>query len=326
MRFFLFFVVALVLALPRLAHAHEAHIAQIEIEALSPTDARVTVLVPPRATLLVAPPEGCSFDTPPAPTAVLRCPGGLLARDLAVSGLGPEIDLAFVRLLGFPGVDTDSSVITAAAPRVALPGTAARSGVAMRYLRLGFEHVLSGLDHVLFLAALFWQAWAAGNGALKKTTGELARTATAFTLAHSLTLALTVLGKLHVPPAVAEASIACSLVLVALDLDGKRLPGPAARVTLAAAFGLVHGLGFAGALADTRLPSEAQWTALLAFNGGVEVGQLSAFVVLGLVTLALRSLRPGDPRITARLSAATAWVVGSLGSAMFLLRAIAVFR
>lgn len=327
MRFFLFFVVVFVLACPRAAQAHEARTAQIEVEALSPTDARVTVIVAAHITMHVIAPEGCSFDAPPAPTAVLHCPGGLIARDLAVDGFGTELDLAFVRLRGFPGVESDSSVITARAPRVALPGNAPRTGVAWRYLRLGFEHVLSGLDHMLFIVALFWQAWAAGKGALKKTAAELARTATAFTLAHSVTLALTVLGKLHVSPPVAEACIAFSLVLVALDLDSRRLPGPVARVALAAAFGLVHGMGFAGALAETRLPSEGQWTALLAFNGGVEVGQLSAFVVLGLVVLALRSLRPGDDaRISARLAGATAWVVGSIGSAMFLLRAIAVFR
>lgn len=314
MKLLLVLVALLLVALPRAASAHEARVGQMEVEAISPTDARVVLIVPPPTKLQIAAPDGCTFEAP-----LLHCERGLVARELAVQGFDKNLDLVFVRFTGFP--NADSAVITAQAPRVSLPGTSSPSGVAWRYLRFGFEHVLSGLDHVLFLIALFWQAWST-----KHRIAELARTATAFTVAHSLTLGLTVLGKLHVPPSVAEACIAFSLVLVALDLGRDRQPSALARVAIAAAFGLVHGLGFAGALAETRLPSEAQWTALFAFNGGVEVGQLTAFAALALLVLALRSLRPDDARIPARLAGGAAWIVGSLGSAMFLLRVMAVLR
>ncbi len=316
-------VVVLALLAGRVAHAHELRTAQIEIESTSSTSARISA----RGVSLV-PPSGCTFETTAGASGVLRCPDGIAGRALAIRGLGERADLASVRLTGFAeaGKDDDASVVTARSPWVTLPGSAARSNVAFVWLRFGAEHVLSGIDHVLFMIALFWQAWASAKGQLRTTAWELARTATAFTVAHSLTLVGTVLGVLHVHAAVAEALIAWSLVLVALDLPRTSgvdsTKGPTSRAALAAAFGLVHGLGFASGLADTRLPEGARMTALLAFNAGVEVGQAFVFAAC----IASVAVIAKAPRIPLRIASASAYVVGIAGSAMFVNRVVLLFR
>ena len=141
------------------------------------------------------------------------------------------------------------------------------------FLALGVEHILGGWDHLLFLAALL-----TGVRGAWRVLGIV----TAFTVAHSVTLALAVLKLVEIPSAVIEPAIAASIVWVALE--NLLAPGTTGRRwTVALAFGLVHGFGFAGALADIRLSGWALAGALLAFNGGVELGQ--AVVVLLLAPL-----------------------------------------
>jgi len=295
---------------------------QITVEALSANEARVTVRAPSQG-LLVEAPSGCRFDPAPAPAGVLRCADGLAGQVLDVKGTAA----AFVSMTGFDSIDA-SSVITARARQVTLPGAPAPRSVVPHYLALGVEHVLSGLDHVLFLLALFGQAWMVARGSIAVAARELARTATAFTIAHSITLAATALGAFHLPAAVAEACIAWSLVLVALDLGDARRPPPPARtrVALAAAFGLVHGLGFAGALAGTRLPAGARAIALVAFNLGVEAGQVLLFGSCVALLFVLRGALGERARLAARLATLSSYVVGITGSAMFVSRALALFR
>ena len=157
-------------------------------------------------------------------------------------------------------------------------GAPART-VATRYLALGVDHILRGTDHVLFVLGLLL---------LVGATRALVATISAFTVAHSLTLAAAILGVVRVPSAPVEALIALSIVLLAREL----LRGPDEPATLtqrfpwvvAFAFGLLHGLGFAGALAETGVPADRIPLALVAFNVGVEAGQLvivATFVVLG---------------------------------------------
>lgn len=305
------------------AGAHELPVAQITIEALSANEARVTVRAPAE-TLLVEAPFGCHFDPPPTPSGVLRCDDRLAGKVLVAQGTGT----AFVTVTGVGGPNVESSLITASARQVTLPGAPAPRSVVPRYVALGVEHVLSGLDHVLFLVALFGQAWMVARGSIRSAARELARTATAFTVAHSLTLAATALGALQLPAAVAEACIAWSLVLVALDLgDGRRPPPPArSRVALAVAFGLVHGLGFAGALAGTQLPAGARAIALLAFNLGVEAGQILLFGACLATVFVVRAALGERARLVARLPTLSSYVVGITGGVMFVSRALAIFR
>ena len=148
--------------------------------------------------------------------------------------------------------------------------------VAGRYLELGFRHIVpDGLDHVLFVLGLFLL-----SARLKPLLWQV----TAFTLAHTVTLALSTFGVVSLPPSIVEPAIALSIAWVAVEnvLTGELKPW---RPALVFAFGLLHGLGFAGVLAELGLPAGERATALLAFNAGVELGQLAviaaAFLAVG---------------------------------------------
>jgi hypothetical protein len=158
----------------------------------------------------------------------------------------------------------------------ALTPSAGRSRTAWRYLALGFTHIVpNGLDHMLFVIGIFLlsRRWRAVLGQVS-----------AFTVAHSITLALGIYGLIAVPPAVVEPLIAVSIVYIAVENLLLAAPGPR-RIALVFAFGLLHGMGFAGALQELGLPRAEFVTALVAFNAGVEAGQLSviaaAFLLIG---------------------------------------------
>jgi hydrogenase/urease accessory protein HupE len=159
--------------------------------------------------------------------------------------------------------------------------------VAGTYFALGVEHILTGVDHLLFVLGLML---------IVKSGARLLKTVTAFTVAHSITLALATLGIVHVPQAPVEAVIALSIVFVAnetaqrqrRDTGDATSPGFTARRPwlVAFVFGLLHGFGFAGALAEVGLPQVDIPLALLTFNVGVEAGQLS-FIAAVLVVMAI---------------------------------------
>jgi hypothetical protein len=166
--------------------------------------------------------------------------------------------------------------LTATEPAVATAG---------RFLRLGFAHILpAGLDHVLFVLGL---------ALLSPRLGPLLAQVTAFTLAHTVTLALAVYGVVSLPSRVVEPLIAASIVYVAVE-NLFRQRASWTRLALVFAFGLLHGLGFAGALSDLGWPQGRRLLALLSFNAGVELGQL-AVIVLALLFLAAVT-RAGAPR------------------------------
>jgi hydrogenase/urease accessory protein HupE len=153
--------------------------------------------------------------------------------------------------------------------------------VAAAYFWLGVNHILLGVDHLLFVLALI---------ILVRGWRRICFTITAFTIAHSITLAAATLGFVHVPGPPVEAAIALSIALVAAEIiNSARGRGSlTARLPwiVAFAFGLLHGFGFAGALSEVGLPNHAIPIALLFFNIGVEVGQL-LFVAGVLVLFAL---------------------------------------
>jgi hypothetical protein len=153
---------------------------------------------------------------------------------------------------------------------------------AWEYLRLGFEHILpEGPDHVLFVLGLFL---------LSPRLKPLLWQVTAFTVAHSITLILSSYEQISLPAAVVEPLIALSISLVALEnIFTSRLH--AWRVVVVFGFGLLHGLGFAGVLAETQLPPDAFLTALVSFNVGVELGQL-AVIALAMAAIGWFRDRP----------------------------------
>ena len=172
-------------------------------------------------------------------------------------------------------------------PSVTVYGIPASAGlrflqpIAVDYTRFGVEHILTGFDHLMFVLAI---------ALLVRSRTALVLAITAFTLAHSLTLAATVLGWLWLPSAAVETTIALSIVLACAEcLRPTDSLAHRAPWLVTFAFGLLHGMGFASALLETGLPSEHVPSALLFFNVGVELGQLFAIAVfLGMGWLVTR--------------------------------------
>ena len=221
--------------------------------------------------------------------ATLACPGGLDGAPIAVEGLSATVIDVLVRVARADGA-AQTVRLTPSRPACTVDASPGRLDVARTYVALGVEHILGGVDHLLFVFALFL---------LVGATRRLVGTISAFTLAHSLTLALATLGVVHVPAKPVEAVIALSIVFVAAEIVHERAGRPgvtAARPWLVAfVFGLLHGLGFAGALAEVGVPSHAIPLALLAFNVGVELGQLAFVAALVAATALFARLRIPRP-------------------------------
>jgi HupE / UreJ protein len=199
-------------------------------------------------------------------------------------------------------------------PRFAVPERPSAAGLLVGYARLGAGHLAEGVDHLMFLAGLFL---------LVRGARRLVATLTAFTLGHGATLALVGLGAPAPPALLVEVGIAASLVVLALEL-ARGAPGSfAARPALASgAFGLLHGLGFAGALRQVGLPEDALPLALLGFHVGVELAQLAFVALLGAGALALRAALRSVPPLRVRVLAGHA--LGGLGACLVLDRLAAL--
>ena len=195
-----------------------------------------------------------------------------------------------------------------------VPDAESRFGVAREYTLLGVEHIWAGIDHLLFVACLLFVAG---------SPRRLLITITGFTIAHSITLALSTLDLVRIPTPPVEAAIALSVVFLAWEIAKKDDASLAYRfpVTVSASFGLLHGFGFAAVLRDIGMPQTELPTALLFFNIGVEIGQilfvlalLAAFFVLRpALTRLLRT--PGDA-VThwELLTVPASYVIGSVAS------------
>jgi hypothetical protein len=199
---------------------------------------------------------------------VVRCPGGLVNAPVSIGGLSATMTDALARVERLDGT-TQVARLTPANPEFTVTAAENWRQVASTYLGLGIEHILLGVDHLLFVLALLMivPGWRA-----------LVGTVTSFTLAHSITLAAATLGWVSFPQAPVEAVIALSILFVAAEIVHWRQgrPGITRRAPwlVAFVFGLLHGFGFAGALTEIGLPEHAIPLALLFFNLGVEAGQL----------------------------------------------------
>ncbi|MCA0871325.1 HupE/UreJ family protein [Seohaeicola saemankumensis] len=245
-------------------------------------------------------PEGCDPAVAPAEpqfdgaawvTAwVAQCAGGpsggLSGGRIVIEGLEATQTEVLVRMTDAEG-GTTTARLTPDAPYYEVPEDLSGGQVFAAYLVLGFDHILEGLDHLLFVFALL---------VLIRSPGRLVGAITAFTVAHSITLALASLGLLQVPGPPVEAAIALSIVLLAVEILRQREGGDqlAQRYpwVISFSFGLLHGLGFAGALAEIGLPEGDIPMALLAFNLGVEAGQLVFVAAVLAVFWALRLVWP----------------------------------
>jgi hydrogenase/urease accessory protein HupE len=254
----------------------------------------------------------------PAPCQVdgltLRCGEQGLMGTLGMKGVGDRFSAVLVKVHWFDG-QTRVYTLTAGQPTVHLVGSADdRRGVgdvASAYMLLGVEHILTGFDHLLFVAGLLF---------LVGFQRRLIWTITAFTVAHSLTLASAALGWLTLRPPPVEACIALSIMLVASEaLSPRETLARRWPAILAFVFGLVHGLGFAGALKEIGLPESHLSVALLTFNLGVEAGQLMAVGAAWALVTALQRA-PG----AARLKAPSLYAIGGLAAYWTCLRVSAL--
>jgi hypothetical protein len=262
--------------------------------------------------------------------AVLRhysmdCKGGLAGRQLRLNGLNPTTPDAFVEIRFANGNRSHHSLGRHSEPIQLTPATASSSAALGAYFSIGVEHILLGIDHLLFVLGLLLL--------LQQTTAGwkvLVGTITAFTVAHSITLGLAVLAGITLPTAAVEIVIALSILLLASEIyrhPQRQQQGLPATLTanrpwlVAFGFGLLHGFGFAGALSDIGVPEQAAVWALLLFNLGVEIGQL-VFVALVLLLLFSVSKLPNHRRLLRWNQHSMTYCIGGLAMFWILERSV----
>jgi len=278
------------------ALAHESRPAYLAINETAPGQFsvlwRTPVLAGRRLPIVLKIPEDVRNIKPPlvqelADSVVERRwidagPNGLPGRRIEFIGLPLTITDVLVRIEMLDG-RTWTTIARPSQPWVEISASQSGWKVAGAYLRLGVEHILGGVDHLLFVLALLL---------LVRGWRRVVATVTAFTAAHSLTLAAATLGFVHVPQKPVEAAIALSIAFVAGEIvhSGQGHTGLTARWpwVIAFSFGLLHGFGFAGALSEVGLPQNSIPLALLFFNLGVEMGQLLFIAFVVAVTAASR--------------------------------------
>lgn len=317
--------VLLAIAFGKTAEAHELRPSFLEMTETAPgvfdTRLRVSTLGPSRVRLGLVFPERCRDTAPPEIVAAdgaevtrrqIACGGPIGGERIGIDGLGGTMNDVIVRVEALGG-EVQTTRVLPEVPSFAIAASQSRLEVGWTYAVLGTQHILLGLDHLLFVLALLL---------LIRSPRVLLATITAFTLAHSITLALSAVGLARAPQTLVEALVALSIVFVAVEIvDAERGRMRAPRLApwkVAFAFGLLHGLGFGGALAEIGLPPGDIPLALLAFNLGVEVGQLLV-VALALATAASLHLL-----LAMRLPAARQWLgygIGTLSATWFAQRA-----
>ncbi len=335
------------------AQAHQFTPGYLEINALPDGKAEIVWKVPlikgRRMNITPALPESCQTLTPLATYALSNAvlerwtvdcgAGGLAGQTITIEGLETTSTDVLVRLQ-FADGRTTTTRLSPDETSFVVPETLSRLAVAQTYLQLGIEHILSGFDHLLFVLTLLIIRLGVGPGTAvagakgdsdgskalqKRRIWRLLLTLTAFTIAHSITLALSVLGHVDVPSAPIEAIIALSIVFVGAEIIYSRQGRPSLIERqpwlVAFIFGLLHGLGFAGALSEIGLPESAIPMALFSFNVGVELGQVAFDAAALLLLWGVSQLRIPWPRWAWRVPA---YAIGSV-AAFWCVQRVAAF-
>jgi hydrogenase/urease accessory protein HupE len=293
---------ALLMAAAQVAYAHEVRPGYLELRQTSAESYAVLWKVPAvgEMRLSIHPrfPDNCQSAEVSSYRAAdsyterfsLSCPGGLNGQTIKIDGIAATMTDVLVRIERTDG-STQVARLTQSVPALLVQASANKWQVVRVYSVLGVEHILTGVDHLLFVLALI---------IITRGGWKLVQTVTAFTVSHSITLTAATLGYVHVPQKPVEAVIALSIVFVA----GEILHGRQGRVGIAArwpwlvalTFGLLHGLGFAGGLSDAGLPQAHIPLALLFFSLGVETGHFFFIgAVLALLALLLKQ-KPASPQ------------------------------
>ena len=295
------------------AHAHEMSMAEMELREATPGEFlwqwTASGSRPVSSELTPVWPAACTAEA-----NMVRCGDAGLRGTLKVQGVGERYSAAMIKVFWLDG-QSRVFTLTAAQPEVQLYGSAddqrGMGEIARAYTVLGVEHILGGFDHLLFVLALLF---------LVSFNQRLLWTITAFTLAHSLTLALSSLGWLTLRSPPVEATIALSIMLVAGEaLHKQQTLSRRWPALVAFGFGLVHGLGFAGALQDIGLPQNHLFVALLTFNVGVELGQL---LVVALAYALHRALASQPKFVLARTPAL--YAIGSMAAYWSITRIVSI--
>jgi len=245
--------------------------------------------------------------------------GGLAGGTIEIEGLRGTSTDVLVRMERLDGA-SQLTRLTPSAPSFVVAASPGWAEVLRSYAALGVEHILGGIDHLLFVLALL---------IVTRGSWRLVKTVSAFTLAHSLTLGLATLGVVHVPAAPVEAVIALSIVFIAAEIVRSREGRPGltenAPWVVAFTFGLLHGFGFAGALAQVGLPQGDIPLALFSFNAGVELGQLLFIaLVFGVAALARQIARRVALRPPSWAWRVVPYAIGSV-SMFWLIQRVATF-
>ena len=278
-------------------------------------------------------PEGCVADRQPAwqltgaeylGQQAFRCDAGLSGRIVGIEFPTINPSLSTLYKISLANGEDHLRILKPSETEWTVPDEENRFAVATEYTLLGVEHIWIGIDHLLFVACLLFIA---------RTPRRLLITITGFTVAHSITLALSALDLVRIPTPPVEAMIALSVVFMAWEIAKDNRDSLTHRfpVAVAASFGLLHGFGFAAVLRDIGLPQTELPTALLFFNVGVEIGQVlfvlalvTAFLVLrpALVRL-LRSARDNDVHWSS-LTVPASYFIGAVAS-MWMIERVAGF-
>ena len=307
------------------ARADELKPGYLELTQTAPLDWRMTWKAPDKSGLIgVAEPklpddclvrerrrgmEGVSLRT----ESDVRCAKPLAGREIGLAGLENSISDVLVRIAPL-GQPVQASRLTPRQPMTEVKATPDAWNVARTYLGLGVQHILTGYDHLLFVVSLVL---------LLRGGWRIVKTVTAFTLAHSLTLAGAALGYFSLPQAPVESVIALSIIFLAVEI-AKSKPGQF-RLSeqypwaVSFMFGLLHGFGFAGALKEIGLPEGEVPAALFSFNVGVEIGQL---VIVGCAMSALTLIGWFAPSRLRPATLTAAYVIGALASGWFINRTL----
>jgi hydrogenase/urease accessory protein HupE len=301
------------LLLAATAGAHEMSMAEMELREISRGEFHwqwtATGNLPVGQDLTPVWPDPCRGDA-----NTVSCGNAGMTGTLSVEGVGKRYSAAMVKVMWLDG-QSRVYTLTGGQPTVHLYGSADdRRGaeeIASVYAVLGIEHILTGWDHLMFVVGLLF---------LVGFNRRLILTITAFTAAHSLTLASSALGLLTLRPPPVEATIALSIMLVAGEALRQRLTLARQWPALVAfLFGLIHGLGFAGALKEIGLPDNYLWVALLTFNVGVEFGQLMTVAVAWLAYRAVRQMP-----VMHRARVATLYAIGTMAAYWSCARILAI--
>ena len=242
--------------------------------------------------------------------------GGLAGKRIEFPGLQATITDVLVRVELLDGTRS-VTLVHPSQPWIDIAAPAGKVAIAGAFVKQGIEHILGGYDHLLFVLALML---------IVRSTRVLIQTITAFTIAHSITLALATLGVVHVPGPPVEATIALSILLLAVEIAHIRRGQPSLTAKwpwlVAFSFGLLHGFGFAGALTAIGLPEGDVPLALFAFNVGVEIGQLM-FIAAVLALLALARRAPLPRALVQHALPVANYLIGTLAAFWFVERVAA---